>query len=78
MAWFKQPKHVLLTPAQAKRELSSLDLEVDRLPLISISDAAIKQLAQDGKQILPGDIIRIERKSTAAGEGFRYYRKVVG
>ncbi len=77
MAWFKQPKHVLLTSAQAKKELSSLDLEVDRLPLISISDAAIKQLTQDGKQILPGDIIRIERKSKAAGEGYTYYRKVV-
>lgn len=77
MAWFKQPPHVLLSPAQAKRELASLKLKEDRLPLISISDAAIRELAEEGKIVVPGDIIRIERKSKAAGEGYTYYRKVV-
>tara|TARA_B100000900_G_C20273151_1_gene590882 strand:+ start:76 stop:330 length:255 start_codon:yes stop_codon:yes gene_type:complete len=77
MAWFKQPPHVLLSPAQAKRELAALNLDEDRLPLISISDAAIRDLTKDGKAVVPGDIIRIERKSKAAGEGYTYYRKVV-
>ena len=77
MAWFKQPSHVLLTPAKAKRELAALKLDIDRLPLISIGDAAIRSLANDGTIVVPGDIIRIERKSKAAGEGFTYYRKVV-
>jgi len=77
MAWFKQPTHVLLTPTQARRELAELKLDIERLPLISITDAAIRELAKDGKQVTPGDVIRVERTSTAAGRGFRYYRKVV-
>mgnify|MGYP000051796870 CR=1 FL=1 len=77
MAWFKQPPHILLSPAQAKRELALLNLVEERLPLISISDAAIRELANDGKIVVPGDIVRIERKSKAAGEGYTYYRKVV-
>ncbi len=77
MAWFKQPTHVLLTPTQAKRELAALKIDESRLPLISISDAAIRALAVEGKTVVPGDIIRIERLSKAAGEGFEYYRKVV-
>jgi DNA-directed RNA polymerase subunit H (RpoH/RPB5) len=77
MAWFKQPKHSLLSVAQAKRQLKALKIDVDRLPLISIGDAAIRQLVDEGVTIIPGDIILIERQSVAAGEGFRYYRKVV-
>ena len=57
--------------------LAELKLDIERLPLISITDAAIRELAKDGKQVTPGDVIRVERNSTAAGRGFRYYRKVV-
>ena len=51
---------------EAKRELSELKLDIERLPLISITDA-IRELAKDGKQVTPGDVIRVERTSTAAG-----------
>lgn len=77
MTWFKLPTHTLLTAGQAKRQLSKLKLDIDRLPLISMRDAALRDLVQSGKTIVPGDIILIERNSKAAGEGFRYYRKVV-
>lgn len=74
MTWFKLPTHTLLTQGQAKRQLAKLNLDIDRLPLISITDAALKDI---GKSIVPGDIILIERNSKAAGESFRYYRRVV-
>ena len=77
MAWFKLPTHTLLTEGQAKRQLANLKLDIDRLPLISIRDVALRDLVEGGKNIVPGDVILIERNSRAAGEGFRYYRKVV-
>jgi len=77
MGWYKTPQHEVLSETQAKRELNALGLDRDRLPLIEFGDAAIRELIQSGVTVAPGDIIRITRNSEVAGEGFRYYRKVV-
>ena len=76
MAWYKTPLHEVLTPTQSKRELKAINVTEERLPLISINDAAIRDLITSGVSVSIGDIIRITRKSEVAGEGYRYYRKV--
>lgn len=77
MGWYKAPRHEVLSPTQAKRELNALNLTEERLPLIKIGDAALRLLVEEGNTVVPGDIIRITRNSEVAGEGFRYYRRVV-
>jgi len=77
MAWYKAPKHEVLSSVQAKRELKVLDIEVEELPLIKISDAALVDLFNEGISVIPGDIIRVSRNSNTGGEGFRYYRRVI-
>ena len=74
MAWYKAPKHEVLSALQAKRELK---LQVEELPLIKLSDAALIDLSNSGITIIPGDIVRVSRNSNTGGEGFRYYRKVI-
>ena len=78
MAWYKPPKHEVLSTAQAKRELKDLKIEIEELPLIKLGDPALVELSNiEGVTIVPGDIIRISRNSNTGGEGFRYYRKVI-
>ena len=76
MAWYKAPKHEVLSAAQAKKELKVLGIELEELPLINRYDAAIIDLENEGTIVVVGDVIRITRKSNTGGEGFRYYRKV--
>jgi len=78
MAWYKTPKHEVLSTAQAKRELKDLKIDIEELPLIKLGDPALVELSNiQGVTIVPGDIIRISRNSNTGGEGFRYYRKVI-
>lgn len=77
MAWYKAPKHEVLSASQAKKELKLLDISVEELPLIKIGDAALVDLSNSGISVIPGDIIRVSRNSNTGGEGFRYYRKVI-
>jgi DNA-directed RNA polymerase subunit H (RpoH/RPB5) len=77
MAWYKAPKHEVLSATQAKKELKLLDIAVEELPLIKIGDAALVDLSNSGVSVIPGDIIRVSRNSNTGGEGFRYYRKVI-
>tara|TARA_B100000287_G_scaffold422876_1_gene465413 strand:- start:16503 stop:16742 length:240 start_codon:yes stop_codon:yes gene_type:complete len=78
MGWYKAPKHEVLSTTQAKRELKQLDIAIEELPLIKLGDPALVDLVNStGAIIVPGDIIRISRKSNTGGEGFRYYRKVI-
>jgi DNA-directed RNA polymerase subunit H (RpoH/RPB5) len=77
MGWYKAPKHEVLSQAQMKRELKELGLDLDELPLITLRDAAIVDLINEGISVIPGDVVRISRSSKTAGEGYRYYRKVV-
>jgi len=77
MSWYKAPKHEVLSVAQAKKELKILNISLEELPLIKISDTALIDLSNSGVNIIPGDIIRISRNSNTGGEGFQYYRKVI-
>ena len=72
-----QPTHERISITAAKRELKELNIAFEDLPLIKIADAAIMDLIELGVKIELGDIIRITRNSKVAGEGYRYYRKVV-
>ncbi len=77
MAWYKTPKHEVLSATQAKKELKILNITLEELPLIKINDASLVDLSNSGVNIIPGDIIRVSRNSNTGGEGFRYYRKVI-
>ena len=52
-------------------ELSLKNISVEKLPLISISDAAIKHL-----EVKDGDVIKIKRKNEIIGDIY-YYRRVI-
>ena len=67
MAWYKAPKHEVLSAAQAKNELKLLGIELEELPLINRYDAAIIDLENEGTIVVVGDVIRITRKSNTGG-----------
>ena len=67
MAWYKAPKHEVLSAAQAKKELKLLGIELEELPLINRYDAAIIDLENEGTIVVVGDVIRITRKSNTGG-----------
>ena len=77
MRWKWAPVHERLTASTAKRELALLNLTLDELPLIRLSDPAIKLCVEEGQKIEVGDVIRITRNSKVGGEGYRYYRRVI-
>lgn len=68
---FLVPKHEKLSKDDAVKVLASYKIEFDHLPKMLISDAAIKHL--DPK---PGDVIKITRNSSTAGESV-FYRGVI-
>ena len=72
-----QPEHKKISMTAAKRELKALNVTFEELPLIKITDPAIADLILQGTSIEEGDIICILRNSKVAGEGYRYYRKVI-
>lgn len=76
MGFGLMPPHVLLSEAQAKRELKTLGINRENLPLIAYSDAAIQHLIDQGTTVSPGDVIKITRRSKTMGEAY-YYRQVV-
>lgn len=65
------PKHILLTERDREELLKKFGIGLRQLPRISILDPMIKLL--NGK---PGDVVKIIRKSSVAGESV-YYRVVV-
>jgi|TARA_B000000557_G_scaffold160830_1_gene130469 DNA-directed RNA polymerase subunit H (RpoH/RPB5) len=77
MRWKWLPYHEKLSMAQAKRELKALNIDIEELPLIKISDAVLIDMEERGISIKVGDIIKISRNSKVAGEGYEYYRRVV-
>jgi DNA-directed RNA polymerase subunit H len=68
---FLVPKHEKLNKEEAGKVLSSFKASFDQLPKILIDDPAIKSLNPK-----TGDIIRITRNSSTAGESI-FYRGVV-
>ncbi len=65
------PKHILLTEKDKEELLKKFGIGLRQLPRISILDPMIKLM--NGK---PGDVVKIIRKSSVAGESV-YYRVVV-
>ena len=65
------PKHEIMSKKEAEEVLAKFNCQPTELPLILVSDPAIIGLG-----IKPGDMIRITRKSSTAGDGI-YYRYVV-
>jgi DNA-directed RNA polymerase subunit H len=66
-----QPKHEILSKSEANEVLKQYNTKPSQLPYIMVSDKGLQDL-----DVRPGDIIRITRKSTTAGESV-YYRYVV-
>jgi DNA-directed RNA polymerase subunit H len=64
------PIHTVATE-QDLAELSLKNITIDKLPLLSISDPAIRHL-----EIKPGAVIKIKRKNEIIGDIY-YYRKVI-
>ena len=65
------PKHEIMTKKEAEEVLEEFNCKPTELPLIFVTDPAIIGLG-----VKPGDMIKITRKSSTAGESF-YYRYVV-
>jgi len=65
------PKHEIITKIEAEEVLEKFHTKPTEMPLIYVTDPAIKGLG-----VKPGDMIKITRKSTTAGESV-YYRYVV-
>ncbi len=65
------PKHMLLNPQEAKHVLEHYHIKPFQLPYINASDPAARAVGAK-----PGDIIRVIRKSSTAGES-DFYRYVV-
>ncbi len=65
------PKHEILSIKEAEDVLEKFNCKPTELPLIFFNDPAILGLG-----VKPGDMIKITRKSSTAGE-YLYYRYVV-
>jgi DNA-directed RNA polymerase subunit H len=66
-----QPNHEILPRSEASDILKRYNAKPSQLPYIMLSDKGLQ-----GLDVRPGDIIKITRKSTTAGESV-YYRYVV-
>ncbi|ADI32751.1 DNA-directed RNA polymerase subunit H [Staphylothermus hellenicus] len=66
------PKHEVLSVREAAELLRKLKIKPAQLPWISIDDPVVKAIGAK-----PGDIIRIIRKSSTAGETIAYRYVVV-
>jgi DNA-directed RNA polymerase subunit H len=66
------PEHILLADDERQSVLEKYQISIDNLPKILISDPAIRFLGTDERPIVPGDIIKIVRKSHTAGTAIAY------
>ena len=76
MEWTLTPLHEVLTDRQAAKALRDTQMTIERMPLLSYSDAAIQALIEQGTEVKVGDIIRITRHSLTV-QTVKYYRRVV-
>lgn len=65
------PRHEIVTKEEAEGVIQKYNCRLTELPLIFATDPAILGLG-----VKPGDLVRITRKSSTAGESV-YYRYVV-
>ena len=68
---FLVPQHMKLTEEQKERLLKNFNISTKQLPMIKISDPAIKEMG-----VRVNDVILIKRKSNTAKET-DYYRVVI-
>lgn len=67
------PKHILLSKEEAKEILVRYRISPYQLPHIKASDPAAREI-----KAAPGDIVKIIRKSSTAGEAIVYRYVVEG
>ncbi len=64
------PEHIKLTEEQVQEVTKRLNISLKQFPSISSGDPVVKKL-----EAVPGDLIKIKRKSDTVGES-EYYRVV--
>jgi len=67
------PKHIRLTPDETREVLERYRIQPYQLPHIELSDPAVREI-----KAVPGDVIKIIRKSPTAGESIAYRYVVKG
>jgi len=65
------PRHTLLTNDEVESVLTQFGIDRTKLPKILISDPCVRAI-----NAMPGDVVKIERKSPTAGTSI-YFRMVV-
>lgn len=66
------PEHILLADDERESVLEKYQISIDNLPKILIKDPAIRNLGTAESPIVPGDIIKIVRRSPTAGTAIAY------
>ena len=66
------PEHILLVDEERESVLEKYQISIDNLPKILIADPAIRYLGTEERPIVPGDIIKIVRRSPTAGIAIAY------
>ncbi|MFA5246486.1 MAG: DNA-directed RNA polymerase subunit RpoH/Rpb5 C-terminal domain-containing protein [Candidatus Micrarchaeia archaeon] len=66
------PKHEVASQKEVDEMCKKYGITVDKLPLIKLTDPAL-----EGLEVVPGQVIKVMRKSAVTGKEESYYRKVV-
>ncbi len=70
------PKHDVLSESEKVLLQRNSDYDINNLPKIKISDPVVVELMKDDEDISVGDVLKITRDSTTAGE-FVSYRIII-
>ena len=66
------PKHEVASQKEVDEMCKKYGISVDKIPLIKLSDPALASL-----EAVPGQVIKIMRKSDVTKKEENYYRKVI-
>jgi DNA-directed RNA polymerase subunit H len=61
------PEHIILEDKEVEKLLVTYSITKDKLPLIKVTDPIVKAIGAK-----PGQVLRIVRKGSPAGEGVAY------
>jgi DNA-directed RNA polymerase subunit H len=61
------PKHIILEDKEVEKLLNAYDIPKDKLPLIKVTDPIVKAIGAK-----PGQVLKVVRKGSPAGEGISY------
>ncbi len=70
------PKHEVISESEKVLLQQNSDYDINDLPKIKISDPVVVELSKEDDNISVGDVLRITRDSTTAGE-FVSYRIII-